>query len=499
MTRQVKRVLSIWLPHLPLDRLRRRRDPRILGPLAIVARFKNVWKLTHPNDVAVRAGLTPGLPVPDARAICPDLLTEPADPEREARFLHALRLWADRLSPRVALDSPDGLLLDITGCAHLFGGEAEMAFHARQGLHDMQVEARIGIADTRKAAWALARHGSESVEIAPPGKTVEVLHPLRIDALGLPSHMITELGRLGIETVGQLNTIKSSELALRFGPELSQELERATGRAPDPIVSHRRDPTYAAGMTLPEPIGLVDDLEAGLRRLSESVCKRLQAANKGARRYHLTVRCVDTGNHLGTVGFARPVNDPDMLVQQFRHHLDQLKIEFGADRLHLAADCVDWIRSRQTHFGDIGKRGGDITGIVSTLGNRLGFDRVCRWLPVDSHLPEREFRIVDAAHCETSPVWERHPRKRPIRLYSSPEPLQTLEPDRPPRKFNWRRQTYETTHAEGPERLTSEWWRDQALPQRDYWRVQTTTGLRLWLLTYPGLKRPDWYVAGRFP
>ncbi len=499
MTRQGKRVLSIWLPRLPLDRLRRRNDPRILGPFAIIAQSRNVWKLTHPNDVAFRAGLTPGLSVPDARAICPDLLTEPGDPEREARFLYALRCWADRLSPRVALDPPDGLILDIAGCAHLFGGEAEMATHARQGLHDMQVEARAAIADTRKAAWALARYGSNPVGIALPGKTVESLLPLRVNALGLPSEMVTELRQLGIETIGQLHVIKSSELALRFGPGLIQDLARATGCVPDPIISHRRDPTYAAGITMPDPIGLVEDLVLGLERLADSVCRRLQAVQKGARRYHLTVRCVDTGDHRSTVGFARPVNDPVMLLQQFRHPLDELKIEFGADRLHLAADCVERIQARQRHLGEAGNRDGDITGIVSTLGNRLGFDRICRWLPVDSHLPEREFGFVEAAHCEMPPVWERNPRRRPIRLYKYPELLKTLEPDRPPRKFSWRCQTYETAHAEGPERLASEWWLNETLPQRDYWRVQTTTGLRLWLLTYPGLKRPDWYVAGRFP
>ena len=499
MTGQGKRALSIWLPHLPLDRLRRRNDPRILGPFAIVAQSRNVWKLTHPNDVAVRAGLTPGLPVPDARAICPDLLTEPGDSGREARFLYALRCWADRLSPRIALDPPDGLLLDIAGCAHLFGGEAEMAIHARQGLHDMQVEARVGIADTRKAAWALARYGSNPVEIALPGKTAESLHPLWINALGLPSEMAAELRQLGIGTIGQLHVIKSSELALRFGPDLVQELARTMGYAPDPIMSHRPEPTFAAGMTLPDPIGLVDDLVLGLKRLADSVCERLRAVQKGARLYHLTVRCVDTGNHLRTAGFAKPVNDPAMLLQQFRHHLDELKIEFGADRLHLAADCVEWIEARQKCLGEARNRDGDVTGIVSTLGNRLGFDRICRWLPVDSHLPEREFRLVEAAHCDMPPAWERNPRRRPIRLYKYPELLETLEPDRPPKKFNWRSHTYETAHAEGPERLTSEWWRGETLPQRDYWRVQTTTGPRLWLLTYPGLKRPDWYVAGRFP
>ena len=508
MAGQGKRVLSVWFPRLPLDRFRRRNDPRIGGAFAIIARFGNAWRLTHPNDVAIGTGLTPGLPVADARSICPDLLTEPGDPTREAELLRALRRWADRLSPRVALDPPDGLLLDITGCAHLFGGETGMAAHARQGFHDLQIETRMGIADTGKAAWALARYGSDRVGTAPPGGTLECLRPLPVAALGLPTDVVADLRRTGVRTIGQLRAIRSSELLRRFGPEPAQGLDRALGHVPDPITPQVADPVYAACMTLPDPIGLIDDLVRVLERLGDSVCGRLQAVRKGARRYHLTIRCVDTGNHLRTVGFAEPVHDTAALLQQFRHALETLTVEFGADRFRLVADDVEPVQSRQRRFDgfDRGNRGGqsgddgvDVAEIVSTLGNRLGFDRIRQWLPGDSHLPEREFTSVEAVQCARLPVWKRSPRRRPIRLYTNPECLRMLEPGRPPRTFEWRRRQYEIASAEGPERLASEWWREGVRPPRDYWRIQTTTGLRLWLLTYPGPRRSDWYVAGRFP
>jgi len=487
------------LPRLPLDRLVRCGDARTQGPFAVIAEIKSAWRLTHLSDAAISAGLTAGLSVPDARSICPHLLTEPHDPVREAGLLRALWRWADRLSPWVSPDPPDELLLDITGCAHLFGGEEGMGKSARQRLQDLQIESRIGIADTKGAARALARFGQSRVEIAPPGGTVEALHELPLDALTLPLDTTAELRRTGIRTIGQLHAVKSSELARRFGLDLTTTLSRAMGHTPDPVTPRSADPVYAARMTLPDPIGLLDDLTGVLGRLAASVCSRLAEAQKGARRYHLTVRCVDTGDHVITAGFAKPTHDPAALLQQFARPLDELTIEFGADWFRLAADHVEPVQPRQTGFASKEDKDDGAARIVATLGNRLGFDRVRQWAPSDSHLPELEFTSVEAIDRPTPPVWQPAPRNRPIRLYRRPEPLSAIEPGRPPRKFEWRHQIFTTEKASGPERLMGEWWREDSAPQRDYWQVQTTSGLRLWLLTYPGLKTSGWFVAGRFP
>ncbi|WP_084399874.1 Y-family DNA polymerase [Henriciella aquimarina] len=495
----MRRTLSLWLPQLPLDRRIRLGDGRAAGPFAIVAEIRNAWRLTHLSQDAVRAGLSPGLSLPDARAICPALLTEPADPAREDALLRALWRWADRFSPLVSLDPPDGLLLDITGCAHLFGGEAAMGETIRERAGDLQITARIGIADTKSAAVALARFSSVSVAIAETGRTADVLAGLPLAALGLEPGLLHDIRRTGLKTVGQLYGVKTAELARRFGLDLTSALERSLGRTPDPVVPKRAGPVYAARATLPDPIGLMDDLEAVIMRLADSVCGRLEAAQCGARRYRLTVRPVDARDEIMTIGFAKPTAAPDAVLQQFRTPLDKLSLAFGADFFRLAAESVEPLHPRQAGFDRQTEREDDRAALISTLGNRLGFDRVRLFAPADSHLPECEFTTIEAVDCRKPPVWTSAPRLRPLRLYHPPEPVRVETAGRPPLKFEWRRAFYEMASASGPERLAGEWWRDEAGPLRDYWRVETRAGARLWLMTWPGQGGDAWYVAGRFP
>lgn len=495
----MRRTLSLWLPQLPLDRRVRLGDGRTAGPFAIVAEIRNAWRLTHLSGEAARAGLSPGLSLPDARAICPALLTEPADPAREEALLRALWRWADRFSPLVSLDPPDGLFMDITGCAHLFGGEAAMAETVREEAGDLRIAARIGVADTKGAAAALARFSSVPVSIAEPGATAEALQSLPLAALGLEPGLLHDIRRTGLQTVGQLYEMKTGELARRFGLDLTVSLDRNLGRAPDPVVPKSAGPVYAARATLPEPIGHKDDLERIILRLAESVCGRLSAAQCGARRYRLTVRPVDARDEVLAIGFAKPNAAPDAVLQQFRSPIDKLSLAFGADFFRLAAESVEPLHPRQTGFDRKTEREDDRADLISTLGNRLGFDRVRLFAPGDSHLPEREFTTVEAMDCREAIVWTPSPRMRPLRLYHPPEPVRVETAGRPPLKFEWRRRSYETAHASGPERLAGEWWRDDAGGVRDYWRVETRDGLRLWLMTWPGRDGDAWHMAGRFP
>ena len=474
-------------------------DARTEGAFAIIAEIGNAWHLTHVSTTARHAGVSVGQGLADARAICPDLLTEPADPGREHMLLRALWRWADQWSPRVTLDGPDGLLLDITGCAHLFGGEAAMAQAIGERLGDMQVAARTGIADTRIAARALARFGSTAASIASPGQTRQALAPLPVAAINLTPALVHELARTGLETVGQLYPLKPAELNRRFGLELTRALAGSLGHVPDPVPPATRDPVYAARMTLPDPVGFRSDIESVLHRLMASVCGRLSRDRKGARRFRLTVHCVDTGNHVLTAGFAQPCAEPAVLQQQFARPLDQLRITFGADWFRLVAEDIEPVRPRQLTLDGASAVSQGTSDIITTLGNRLGFDRVLRFCSCNSHLPECEFTIVEAADMRSGPAWAPVPRKRPLRLFRQPERLRLLDTARPPGRFEWRRHTYRTTTSRGPERLSMEWWRGGDPRLRDYWAVQTAEGDRLWLLTYPGTAQSDWYVAGRFP
>ncbi|NQY98486.1 MAG: DNA polymerase Y family protein [Henriciella sp.] len=491
------RILSIWLPQLPLDRLARHGDPRLAGAFAVTAEERNAWRVMHANRAALKAGVKPGQALADARAICPDLLTEPSDTVREELLLRALWRWADCLSPRVSLDPPDGLLLDISGCSHLFGGEREMGGESLTRLSDLQIEARIGIADTKGGAQALARFGADALNVAEPGELRAALADLPIAALALPDNLISELARAGLSTVAHLQDQKSAELARRFGLHLTQTIDTALGRTPDPVTPKAADPVYAARMTLPEPIGFLEDLEAVLERLARQICGWLEQDQSGARRFQLTVRCVDTGDHHLGIGFARPCTDPAAVLRQFSHPLSELEIEYGADWFRLCAEHIEPIRLKQTSFGEEAKRADDRLILIETLGNRIGFDHVRVFQAKDSHVPEHEFEQAEAV--QAAPRWVQAPRERPIRLFTPPEYVQVETPGRPPKAFKWRRMDFSSETAHGPERITPRWFRDEDLRTRDYWKVQTRQGRRLWLLNYPGEETEDWYVAGEFP
>lgn len=495
----MRRILSLWLPQLPLDLRVRMEDGRAAGVFAIVAETGNAWRLTHLSEPARRAGLSPGLSLPDARAVCPGLLTAPADPGREGALLRALWRWADQFSPRVSLDAPDGLLMDITGCAHLFGGEADMAQTLLERAGDLRITARIGIADTRGAAAGLARFLAAPVAIAPAGGTAAALADLPLTALGLAPALVHEIARAGLQRIGQLYDIRSAELARRYGLVLTAALDRSLGRAPDPITPKKADPVYAARATLPDPIGRLEDIEGVILRLAGSVCGRLAAAGCGARRYQLEVRPVDGSVQTLIIGFARPGAAPGAVLQQFRTPLSALSLPFGAEVFRLVAGNVEPLHPRQSGFDRRSQEEDDRGGLISTLGNRLGFDQVRLFAPGDSHLPEREFTTQEAINHPDAPVWSPAPRRRPLRLYHPPEYLRIETPGRPPLKFEWRRRLYETLNAQGPERLAGEWWRPDTPGLRDYWQVETTAGARLWLVTFPGQADPAWYVAGQFP
>lgn len=495
----MRRVLSLWLPQLPLDRLFRLGDPRLEGPFAIIDEIKNSWRLTHVNIAARSAGVAEGFPLSDARAICPDLLTEPTNPMRESTLLRALWRWADYFSPRVAIDPPDGLLLDISGCAHLFAGEEMMGNHIRERLADMHIHSRIGIADTKGAAHALARFGIAPVSIAKAGMTGDALKALPMGALDINAATAAELAQTGLKTIGQLYAIKSSELARRFGLTLTKSLASSLGQTPDPVTPTAADPVYAARMTLPEPIGYKPDMEDVLKRLSKPVCGQLQRERKGARRFDLTVRCVDSGDHVLSISFARPCADSEAILQQFSHPLDHLKVEFGADCFRFVATHIEPVHLRQMVFGKEPQEEENEARLISTLGNRLGFDHVQKFIAEDAHLPELEFKSIKAVDDGQTLLWRMSPHRRPIRLYYPPERLHALKPGRPPAAFEWRRKYYLIKLAKGPERLAPPWHDAVDQRTRDYWKVQTANGPRLWLVTYPGAADPQWFMAGVFP
>lgn len=421
----------------------------------------------------------------DARAFCPDLVSRPADIQADERFLAVLRRWATNWCPWVGFEGRDGLVMDITGSAHLFGGEQTMRTNLHARLLRAGLTVQIGLGDTRGAAWARAHFGETAT-----------LNDLPIAALRLDSETITALQRMGLRRIGQLETTPRAPLTRRFGPGVLMRLDQAFGRQPEQIAPETDPPHYGVRMTLPDPIGLEADVMAGIARLLDQLCNKLTDNQTGARVLCLTLRRVDSDAQNIELRLARPLRDPARILPLFQRGVAEVDAGFGIDQMRLEAVQVEQLPAEQiTHIST--RDPGRLDDLISRIGTRIGLENVHRFLPADSHIPERSFIIAPAAYSKPEQGWA-NPRQRPLLLFP-PEPIIAAGP-RPPERFRWRRMALTTGRVTGPERIAPEWWLIDDTWQsglRDYWRVETRQGRRLWMFYTP--QNPGWFVQGEFP
>lgn len=495
----IRRYLHIAFPQLALDRHMRADDPRLGGPFAITQEQRGAFHIVLLNKTALSLGCRPQQSLADARAICPDLLTELIDAARDKRALQALRRWADRFSPVVEISEPDGLVLDITGVAHLFEGEAALCRALIASLDGLKFTACLGIAQTPLAARAVARFAKPDVStpwhIVPSDEARETLSGLPVEALELDC--VPALLQLGFLTIGEVMARPAQELSRRFGLALPDRLSRLFGTRTDPLRPNPMNRPFATRMSLPEPIGLMDDIVAVLRRLIEPLVARMERDGFGARVFRLSLTEPDKTHHSGTVGFSRPCRDTKIILRQFQPELDGLSLSFGVETLRLEALSVQPLHARQIHLGHDGVAEDAMSQLVTVLGNRLGFDRITRPAPSHSHRPEKECVRLEVADQHRNPDWPKPKTHRPLRLIC-PEHVHVLEAGRPPKRFQWRGHIFHMKTMSGPERIAPEWWSDDPGPLADYYTVQTEEGQALWLRRLPKHPELGWDVTGIF-
>ncbi len=434
---------------------------------------------------AAALGLRPGMAVAQAQAMLPDLRIEEADPQADSAALDRLAGWCLRhYSPLAAPGQPDGIVMDVTGCTHLFGGEAALLGGLCQRLARSGIAGRAAIADTLGAAHALARHAAQPITVDPPGQARLSVAPLPIAALRLPEETVQALRLLGFDTVGQLLAAPRAPLARRFGPAVLRRLDQATGTAPEPIEPATLPGLPRTRLGFPEPIATAEDLARATTLLAERLCEKLQQRGLGASRLDLVFHRIDSAQQAIRIGTAAPTRDAAHLVRLLTARLETIDPGFGIEAMVLSAPLSSPLGARQT-VSELceAPRTPDLSGLIDMLANRLGHDRVFRLQPVQSDVPERSVRttppLVQA--CGTWP--DRLPR--PTRLFTPPRPVEAtaLLPDHAPLRFTWRRRAYRVRRADGPERIFGEWWKDDAesWAVRDYFRVEDEAGQRFWL------------------
>ena len=423
--------------------------------------------------------------VTKAQALVPGLVVLEADPAADARGLDRLALWAlQRISPVVAPDPPDGLVIDTTGADHLHGGEAAMLAAIVQRLAAFGVEARAAIADTWGAAHAAARFLRRRISVIAPGESEVILRMLPLAALRLEPGTVAGLRTLGFETTGDLMSQPRAPLALRFGPEIGRRLDQALGRLAEPIDPVRSPELVEVRRVFGEPIGAPETIARYTARLTDALCTELEKRGLGARRLDLLFHRVDNTMQFIRVGTAQPVRDPRRLTRLLCDRIETVDPGFGIEVMVLAAIQSEPFKERQTKSSLVEEPEPDLSDLVDVLANRVGENRLYRFRPVQSDVPERSLTRVPALAPESGATWQGE-WPRPPRLLPRPEPIETMAllPDNPPVWFSWRGVRRRVRRADGPERIRGEWWKRDAemTTVRDYFRVEDEAGERYWL------------------
>jgi len=519
MPSATRRFLSLWLNRLATDRLQRCGASAESSPLVLVAPVQSALRLTAMNAVAARLGLNLGMALADARAMYPRLEVADADPLADQHLLEAVAEWCDRYTPLVGLQPPDGLILDVSGCAHLFGGEAALGHDLLGRLCRQGFSARAAIADTVGCAWAVARFGEEA--IVPSDATRAALAPLPVAALRLASEIATRLREVGLKTIADLLPRPRAALAARFGTELILRLDQALGVDEEAITPRQPLPRYVAEQRFAEPIALERDILGTIERLGSRLKVTLERHGDGARIIEVALFRVDGKVQRVSAATSRPLRDPALVRRLFAERLaalgDANDPGFGFDLVRLSVLLAEPLAARQVGFAQ-SDHGEEIAELIDRLGARLGTRCVMRCMPHDTHIPEfaavevpaHRLRSHPAAAAEWMPPTGEHDDSlaalRPLTLFSRPEPIEAVAevPDGPPVRFRWRHVLHEVAVAEGPERLAMEWWRDAngSTLTRDYFRVESREGARFWIFREGLYARetgnPRWFLHGLF-
>ncbi len=477
----------------------------------VAGRAGNALHVQALDARAQRLGLYKGQPLANARAMVQGLTILPADDKEDGKLLEQIAEWCDRFTPYVAADPPDGLILDITGAAHLFGGEAAMLTLVTEKITAQGFAVQAAIAGTSSAARALAKFAPG--HIAAPGAEAQALARLQVAALNVDGKITAALRRAGLKTIAQVAERQRDELATRFGKSFVAALEILLGQHGQPVSPRRPLPDLMAEQRFAEPVVADDAIAASLLSLAQCLSDVLEKRGLGLRRLRASFFRADGQVRRLALRLGSASRDAERVMRLLREKLDTLADPldpgFGFDVIRLEVLLTERSEAVVTSFDSNENAKREIQYLADRLCVRHGEARVLRFVPQDTHIPEAQSAAIPAQERDfADAVWpprrnKNDPPLRPLRLLEKPEEVSAIAavPDGPPLRFRWRRAPFEVAQAEGPERIAMEWWKNER-PTRDYFRVETSEGQRFWLyrdgLYDQGGLVPRWYLHGIF-
>ena len=557
--RSPRRILSIWLAAFAIDRWRlgegcARGEGADAQPLVLITETAHGPRIEATNTAARDVGASVGTMLADARTLCPSIQAVPGDPAGDLDLLEKLAAWARRWGPWSALDPPDGLLVDVTAVAHLFGGEAKLLADVQHAFDARGFAIRTAIAPTAGAAWALAHYGPDRSILAPPshsslratGGSAAIqsgvrnrsgsprgsaprddgggrdaprddswmearLSDLPVAALRLDEDVLTVLRRLGLKRLGELGTVGRDALHRRFRNRKSPaanpliRMDQLLGRVPEPLLPVVPQQVPLVQRRLMEPIRHRALLDQVMGDLAADMVRELQGTGQGARRLDLGLWRVDGEVVMRTLELAAATRDPAHITRLFGEKLADIDAGFGIELVRLRASWAEPLPGTQADIEAAAERHGtSLSAFVDRLTTRLGPRAVRRPVLKGSHVPERAQRWQPPLEPEPPAQEEMRFHTRPLKLLDRAESIAVLyaTPDGLPQRFRWRGQVHEIARVEGPERIAPEWWRERGSARlRDYYRIEDDAGRRYWIYRYgiAGDGRggaPEWFMQG---
>lgn len=496
-----KRFVSIWFPYLSIDWFELRKPELKKNPFVLVAPSHGRMIIMASNALARKNGIQKGMVLADAKALLPSLQNFDDKPALEAQLLQRIAEWCIRFTPIASVDPLGGIILDASGCTHLWNGDENYITEIIKRLNSRGYHAQAAIADTIGAAWAMARFGNTNV--IEPGKHIDVMLSLPPEALRIDTSAIERLHKLGLRQIKNFISIPRSSLRRRFGPLIIQRLNQAIGTEQEFIEPVYPVEPYQERLPCIESISRIEGIEIALERLLKQLCKRLQKEGKGLRTAYFRCYRIDNKTSGIEISTSRASNSVDHLFHLFQLKLSSIEPGPGIELFVLEAMKVEDHSPAQGEFWKekTGLNNNDLSELIDRISGKIGAYAISRYLPDEHYLPERSFKKASSFTEQPAAEWKID-RPRPLQLLSPPQYIEVTAPipDYPPMNFRYKNKLHKIIRADGPERIEQEWWIQEG-EHRDYYAVEDEDGCRYWLFRsghYNENKKPEWFIHGFF-